>query len=707
MKNHFEFLLDEKKIVVKTGEIAQQSSGSVVVCFGDTTVLTTVCCLPKTKNVDFFPLVVNYEEKFYADCRIPNVFNKREGKASEREILVSRLIDRSIRPLFKTGFRNEVQVINIVMSYDRNFSPEIAALLGTSLALNLSDIPFDSIITGVFVGKVNNNFIINPNSEEKKNSSINIFVVGDENNINMIEADAAEVDASEMLEALKFGHEAIKKICQFQKDIIKNGKAKRNFDFYTIDEKLKKEIYQEINQDISEAVRITDKIQSRNKLDDIKNTIFKKYENNNFESEEKKNKFFLMLQSVFDSLVSDEVRNMILKDRIRPDGRKIDEIRELNADIGVLPKVHGSAMFSRGQTQVMTVTTLSTLDEKQYIDNLSDETERFFMHQYNFHPFSVCEISNISIGRREIGHGKLGEKALKHVIPDIDVFPFTIRSVSEVLSSNGSSSQASICASSLSLINAGVPIKNIVAGIAVGLITKDNFDVNNIKKDDYVFLTDIQDLEDHYGDMDFKLACTRKGIVALQMDLKINAITINMLSEAINIAKESCFKIISVLEKTLNKEDYINKNSLKVKVLNVLPEKIRDIIGVNGKNINNIVKQCDNCEILIKDDKNVYIYHNNIDVINKAINLIENIVDEKNAIKIGDKIEAEIVRIEKFGVIVKLSDNVTALCHISQLDNKHVSNIFDNYHVGDKLSVVVTEIDKKTNKIRVSHKELV
>ena len=702
MKNKFELEFEGKKLVVEQGEVAKQADGAIVTKLNETVVLSTVCCSDLPKEGDFFPLTVNYEEKQYAAGKIPGSFNRREGRAGEHATLAARLIDRPIRPMFADGFRNEVQIINTVMSCDTDSTPEMTALFGSSLALGISDIPFDGPVAGVYVGRVNGKLIINPTVAEKEKSDINLAVAGTETAINMVEAGGAEISEEDMLDALMFGHEAIKKLCQFQKEIIsKIGKPKREIQLYAPDEATKKYIYDKISEKMVKAISIFDKLERQNAVDALKKEIIDEYENKTYKNEKEKLMNMLMVNDILETMVANEVRRLITEEKIRPDGRKVDEIRPLDAQVDVLPRPHGSAMFTRGQTQVISTTTLGPVTDEQLIDDLTEEKTRHFMHHYNFPPFSVGEIGRTgSPGRREIGHGKLGERALSYVIPSIEDFPYTIRVVSEVVESNGSSSQASICAGCMSLMAAGVPIKNMVSGIAMGLITSGPLD----GKHPYTILTDIQGLEDHFGDMDFKVAGTEKGITALQMDIKIKGVTREILKEALAQANKARAQIREVMKHAISEpRKDVGKYAPKMTTFRIDPDKIREVIGQGGKVINEIIAKCDNCKIDIEDDGKVTIYHMNRETINKAKKYIDDIV---RVAKIGEIYEGVVNRVEDYGAFVNLFGEVDGLCHVSRLGWGYINKASDVVHVGDKLKVVVSEVDEK-GKVKVSHREFI
>ena len=546
MKKTFEMEFAGRTLKVETGEIAKQADGAAFVRFGDTVTLSTACCSDSPRDGDFFPLTVDYIEKQYAVGKIPQSFLRREGRPGEHGTLSARLIDRPIRPLFPEGFRNDVQIVNTIMSVDQDNTPEMTAMFGASLALGISDIPFDGPVAGVYVGRVDGNLIIDPTEDERKHSDINLAVAGTKDAIMMVEAGADQVPEEEMLDAIMFGHEAIKQLCDFQESIIKEiGKEKRVVDLYKPSEEIVNDINTRIKDRMVKAISIFDKLERQKAIDDLKKEIIDDYDARNYVTEKEHAKTMMMVNDILEGMVADEVRRLITEEKIRPDGRKVDEIRPLDAQIDLLPRAHGSAMFTRGQTQVISTTTLGPLSDAQIIDNLTTETEKRFMHQYNFPPYSVGEVGRMGTpGRREIGHGALGERALSYVIPSKEEFPYTIRCVADVTESNGSSSQASICASCMSLMAAGVPIKAMVSGIAMGLISSGPLDENH----PYTILTDIQGLEDHFGDMDFKCAGTEKGITALQMDIKIHGVTREVLSKALAQANKARAEIREVMK---------------------------------------------------------------------------------------------------------------------------------------------------------------
>ena len=702
-KQTFELDFEGRSLKVETGEIAKQADGAVLIRFGDTVVLNTACCADEPKGGDFFPLTVNYIEKQYAAGKIPQSFLRREGRPDDHQTLSARLIDRPIRPLFAEGFRNEVQIVSTVMSCDKDNSPEMSAMLGASLALCISDIPFDGPVAGVVVGRVNGEFVIDPTEEQKANSDISLTVAGTKEAIMMVEAGAAEVPEEEMLDAIMFGHEAIKKLCLFQEEIIKAvGKNKREIKLFTADEAIKKHIEEEIGGDLEKAVRIFDKLERQDAVDALKKKVLEEYDAVKDEDEKAHNEKMMMIEDILEGMVAHVVRTLIIEEKIRPDGRKVDEIRPLDAQVDLLPRAHGSAMFTRGQTQVISTTTIGPLSDAQIIDGITFDGEKRFMHQYNFPPYSVGEIGRMgSPGRREIGHGALGERALSYVIPSAEEFPYAIRCVADVVESNGSSSQASICASCLSLMAAGVPIKNVVSGIAMGLITNDPSRSPDKETNHYTVLTDIQGLEDHFGDMDFKCAGTVKGITALQMDIKIHGVTREVLSEALEQAKKARAEIREVMEKCLPApREEVSEYAPKMVTFRIDPDKIREVIGTGGKVINDIIATCDNVKIDVEDDGRVTIYHTNKAMIEKAKARIDDIVREA---KVGEIYEGKVTRVENYGAFVNLFGDTDGLCHVSRLAWKYVDDASNVVKVGDLLKVVVIGLEE--GKIKLSHRE--
>ena len=702
MKQVFELEFEGRHLQVETGEIAKQADGAVFVRFGETVVLSTACCADEPKGGDFFPLTVDYQEKQYAAGKIPQGFLRREGQPDAHQTLSARLIDRPIRPLFAEGFRNEVQIINTVMSAEPDCSPEMTAMLGASLALCISDIPFDGPIAGVIVGRVDGKLVIDPTAEQKEKSDINLTVAGSESAIMMIEAGADQVPEEEMLDAIEFGFAAIKKLCAFEKEIIAAvGKPKREIQLFTADESVKAHIQEEIGEKLVKAISIFDKLERQDAVAALKKQILDEYDAIEPEAKDHNAKM-MMVADILEEMEANEVRRLIIEDKIRPDGRKVDEIRPLNAQIDLLPRAHGSAMFTRGQTQVISTTTLGPLSDAQIIDTINAEGTKRFMHHYNFPPFSVGEIGRTGRpGRREIGHGALGERALSYVIPSEDEFPYTIRCVAEVVESNGSSSQASICASCLSLMAAGVPIKGMVSGIAMGLITNDPSRSPDKETNHYTILTDIQGLEDHFGDMDFKCAGTEKGITALQMDIKIHGVTREVLSEALAQANKARAEIREVMKGAIAEpRTEVSKYAPKMVTFNIDPDKIRDVIGTGGKVINDIIAKCDNVKIDVEDSGRITIYHSSADAISAAKTMIDNIVREA---KVGEIYEGEVTRVEEYGAFVNLFGTTDGLCHVSRLDWNYVEDATKFVKLGDKLKVVVIGLEE--GKIKLSHRE--
>jgi polyribonucleotide nucleotidyltransferase len=699
-KKVFEFDFEGKKLVVETGEIAKQADGAVLVRLNETAILSTAVASDEAKDSDFFPLTVTYEEKQYAVGKIPGSFLRREGRPGENATLTARLIDRPIRPLFNEGFRNEVQVINTVMSVDYDATPEMTAMFGASLALCISDIPFEGPIAGVLVGRLNGKLVINPTVKERELSDIHIAVAGTKEAINMVEAGAQEVSEEDMLAALMFGHRAIQKLCEIQESIVKQvGQPKRTMEVYTLDAKLKQDIKQASLTKMVKAIATKDKLEREGKMNAVKDEIIATYEARSYVDLEVKEKTLKQVDQIIEGMIADEVRRLITEEKVRPDGRKVNEIRPLNSQIDLFPRVHGSAMFTRGQTQVISITTLASLNDVQIIDNLTEEDSKRFMHHYNFPPFSVGEVGRTgSPGRREIGHGALGERALSYVIPSEEEFPYTIRVVSEVVESNGSSSQASICASSMSLMAAGVPLKGMVSGIAMGLITSGALD----GKSPYTILTDIQGLEDHFGDMDFKVAGTEKGITALQMDIKIRGVTETILREALKEANRARTVIREDMLKTISQpRKEVAKYAPKLEKLTIPVDKIRDVIGAGGKVINEIIEKCNQVKIDIEQDGRVMIYHQDREPINRAKAMIEALTREA---KIGEIFEGKVVRIEQYGVFVNLFGDTDGMCHVSNLANGYVNHPKDHVKMGDVIKVKVISVDEK-GKVALSHKE--
>ena len=688
-----------KTLTVEAGELAKQANGSVLVRYDDTVILSTAVAGKEPKDVDFFPLTVTYEEKLYSVGKIPGGFLKREGRPSEHGTLTARMIDRPIRPLFADGFRNEVQVVNTVLSVDQNASPEMAAMFGASLALCLSDIPFNGPIAGVNVGLIDGEFTINAGPEDMERSLINLEVAGTKEAINMVEADAKEVDEETMLNALMFGHEKIKELIAFQEKVVEAcGKEKIEIPLFELDSAIVEEVESLAKERMIKAVSIPGKLERYGAIDDINAEVVTLFENRDYADLKEQAKVLKQVKIVLHDLEKDEVRRLITEDKIRPDGRKIDEVRPLNAQVDLLPRVHGSALFTRGETQVLSVCTLGALGEHQKIDGLGLEDQKRFMHHYNFPPYSVGETGRMGApGRREIGHGALGERALAQVIPSEDEFPYAIRTVSETLESNGSTSQASICASTLSLMAAGVPIKKPVAGISTGLVTGDN-------DDDYIVLTDIQGLEDFFGDMDFKVTGTTEGITAIQMDIKIHGLTPDIIREAISRTKEAREHILTnVMEPVISTpRDHVGEYAPKIMQMHVDPDKISEIIGKQGKTINAIIDET-GVKIDINDEGRVDICGVDQAMIDRAMEIIRLIVEPVEAGKIY---EGEVVRIMNFGAFVQLAPNKDGLIHISKLSKERVEKVEDVVNIGDKVKVKVLEIDKM-GRINLALREII
>ena len=697
-KRVFEFDFRGRKIIVENGEMAKQANGAVLVRYGDTVILSTVV-VKKEANLlsDFFPLMVIYQEKLYSVGKIPGGFIKREGKPTDAATLAARMIDRPMRPMFKEGFKNEVQIVNTVLSVDTDNSPELTAMFGSSLCTSISEIPFDGPIAGVKVGYIDNEFVINPTPQQLEESTLDLTVAGTKYAINMVEAGAKEVSEDLMLDALIYGHEAIKELIEFQEKIIAEiGKPDMEYETLEIEDELREEVRNLCEEKLNKAMRIKEKLEKYEAIDKVKEEIIEKYKSE-FEEKLKEEELEKMLTKV--KLVLEEVeyeifRQIVVKEKTRADGRKMTEIRSLSTDIDILPRTHGSALFTRGETQSLAVTTLGALGEHQILDGLSLEAEKRFMLHYNFPAFSVGETGRYGApGRREIGHGALGERALLQVIPSEEEFPYTIRVVSEILESNGSSSQATICAGCLSLMAAGVPIKAPVAGIAMGLITAG---------DDYTILTDIQGMEDHLGDMDFKVAGTRKGICALQMDIKIKGITKKILKEALAQAKDARMEILDVMEKQIKEpRKEVSKYAPKTFTFMIKPEKIKDVIGKGGEMITKIILEASNVKSVtdinavkvdLEDDGRVVIYHSNQEIIDKTAEMIKDVVKE---VEEGEVYTAKVVKIEEFGCFVQVWPGCEGLVHISELAKERVNKTEDVVKLGDEIVVKCIGWDKK------------
>ncbi|MGI1834679.1 MULTISPECIES: polyribonucleotide nucleotidyltransferase [Bacillus] len=677
-----------RQLTVETGQLAKQANGAVLVRYGDTAVLSSATASKEPKPLDFFPLTVNYEERLYAVGKIPGGFIKREGRPSEKAILASRLIDRPIRPLFADGFRNEVQVISIVMSVDQDCSSEMAAMFGSSLALCVSDIPFEGPIAGVTVGRIDGKLIINPNVEQLEQSDINLVVAGTKDAINMVEAGADEVPEETMLEAIMYGHQEIKRLIEFQEEIVKAvGKEKIDIPLYEVDQALAEEVKQLAEADLLKAIQVHEKHAREDAISAVKKAVVQK-----FEEEERDEATIKQAKDVLNKLVKNEVRRLITEEKVRPDGRGVDQIRPLSSEVGLLPRTHGSGLFTRGQTQALSICTLGALGDVQILDGLGVEESKRFMHHYNFPQFSVGETGPMrGPGRREIGHGALGERALEPVIPSEKDFPYTVRLVSEVLESNGSTSQASICASTLAMMDAGVPIKAPVAGIAMGLVKSGEY---------YTVLTDIQGMEDALGDMDFKVAGTSKGVTALQMDIKIDGLSKDILEEALQQAKKGRMEILDSMLSTIPaSRGELSRYAPKILTMTINPDKIRDVIGPSGKQINKIIEDT-GVKIDIEQDGTIFISSTEEDMNQKAKKIIEDLVRE---VEVGQLYLGKVKRIEKFGAFLEIFSGKDGLVHISELALERVGKVEDVVKIGDELLVKVTEIDKQ-GRVNLSRK---
>ncbi len=678
-----------KKLVVETGQLAKQATGAALIRYEDTAVLSVSMIGDKPSTQDFFPLMVMYQEKLYAAGKIPGGFLRREGRPTEKEILTSRAIDRPLRPLFHDDFRTEVQVINTVMSVNPDYSPYVASLFGSSLTLGIGGVPFNGPIAGVIVGLVDGKLVCNPTAEELALSDLELTVAGTKDAINMVEAGSKEVSEELILEAIFFGHEKIKELCAFQEKIIKEvGKELVKVELLSVPEDIKKDVLELEQGRIIKAITIHEKLERRDAIgkieDEIREALTLKYKAQGFDRVDTDIRVNFVNQ-VLEQIQVTEVRRLITVDKIRPDGRKADELRPLAAEIDLFERTHGSSLFTRGQTQALATVTLGALGEAQIIDGVSIEEGKRFMLHYNFPQFSVGTTGRyMGPGRREIGHGALGEKALLQVMPSEEEFPYALRIVSEILESNGSSSQATICAGSLALMAAGVPIKAPVAGIAMGLVKKDA---------DYTILTDIQGLEDHFGDMDFKVAGTRNGICSLQMDIKISGITKSIFHEALSQAKKARLEILEVMDECIDKpRTELSKYAPKVKMITIPTDKIREIIGSGGKTISSIIEQCNDVKIDIEQDGRVTIMHIDQFFIDKALKLIEDILRE---VEVGEIYQGKVVRIEKFGCFVELWPGQDGLVHISKLAKERVERVEDIVKLGDMITVKVIGVDDK------------
>jgi polyribonucleotide nucleotidyltransferase len=691
MVQRIEMMLGGRPLSIETGRLAKQANAAVTVQYGDTVVLCTVTASPGPKDLDFFPLTVNYEERLYAVGKIPGGFIKREGRPSEKAILSSRLTDRPIRPLFPDGFRNDVQVVNLVMSVDQDCSPEIAAMIGTSASLSISDVPFDGPIGGVIVGRVNGEFLINPTVEQEQQTDLFVVVAGTKDAIMMVEAEANEVPEEVMLEAIMFGHEEIKNIVAKIEELqALAGKPKMEVKLHAVNEQANADVRAFASADLVKAIRIEEKHARQEAIDAVNAAAIAHFEEQYADTPE----LIGDVKEVLYDIVKEEVRRLITHDKIRPDGRKPEEIRPIDCDVALLPRTHGSGLFTRGQTQALSICTLGAMGDVQILDGISPEETKRFMHHYNFPPFSVGEARPLRPpGRREIGHGALGERALSKVIPSEADFPYTIRLVSEVLESNGSTSQASICASTLAMMDAGVPIKAPVAGIAMGLIKNGEH---------FSILSDIQGMEDHLGDMDFKVAGTAEGVTAIQMDIKIAGISREILQLSLEQARQGRLHILDKMIASMPaSRTSLSKYAPKILTLRINPDKIRDVIGAGGKIINKIIEET-GVKIDIEQDGMVFIASSNEEMNQKARSIIEGIVKE---VVVGEVYLGTVKRVEKFGAFVEILPNKDGLVHISQLSTERVAKTEDAVKIGDQIKVKVTEIDQQ-GRINLSAKVL-
>ena len=705
-KKMYETTLGGRVLRVEIGEMAKQAAGSALITYGESTVLSVVTARNEASTQDFFPLMVIYQEKLYAAGKIPGGFLRREGRPSEHETLTSRLIDRPLRPLFPDGFKNEVQVINTVLSSDPECTTEMASLLGSSIVLGISNIPFNGPVAGIQIGRVNGEFVINPTPEQLVLSDIDLIVAGTKDAINMVEAGARQVSEDDMLKAIMYAHEIIKELCAFQDTITREiNTPKMEFDDFKVDENLKKEVYAYAKDRLIKAVSLFDKLERYHAIDEISLETVDHFKKTSFFNEidgvkvfdgKAQEEYLKQVKKVVDQIVTAEVRRLITQDKVRPDGRKVDEIRPLESRVDILPRTHGSALFTRGQTQALGVVTLGSLGENQIIDGLGfEDTKRFMLH-YNFPPFSVGETGRYGfVGRREVGHGALGERALLQVLPSEEEFPYSIRVVSEILESNGSSSQATICAGSMALMAAGVPIKSPVAGIAMGLIMEGKY---------YTVLSDIQGMEDHEGDMDFKVAGTKDGITALQMDIKIAGITEEILKEALEQARLGRLHILEHMNEVVPAvRSDLSKYAPKVKMIMINPDKIRDVIGSGGKIITQIIEDFNNVKIDIEQDGRVFLMHMERKWIDAAAEKILSLVKEA---EVGKIYEGKVTRVEKFGCFVEIWPGAEGLVHISRLAKERVEKVEDIVKIGDIILVKCIGIDEK-GRIDLSRKDAI
>ncbi|NLJ79189.1 MAG: polyribonucleotide nucleotidyltransferase [Tissierellia bacterium] len=687
MEKKYEYDLDGKPIYVTAGKVAEQAGGSCLIQYGDTVVLVTATASKEPREgIDFFPLSVDFEERLYSVGKIPGGFIKREGRPSEKAILTARLIDRPIRPLFPDGYRNDVQIIATVLSVDQNYTPDIVAMIGSSISLSISDIPFQGPTAAVLVGLVDGDFVINPDCEQREKSDLHLVVAGTEDAITMVEAEANEVGEDKVLEGILFAHDYIKGLCSFINNISKDiGKPKQEYMVFKPDTELEGAVREFATEGLVTAIQTIDKQEREENIQSIKEETLENFAEEYPEQQGD-------IEEVVDAIIKEEVRELILKKGIRPDNRKMDEIRPISCDIALLPRAHGSALFTRGQTQVLTVATLGASSDVQIIDGITEDEFKRYMHHYNFPPYSVGDTRFMrGPGRREIGHGALAERALEPVLPSEEEFPYTIRLVSEVLSSNGSSSQASVCGSTLALLDAGVPIKSPVAGIAMGLIKSG---------DKTVILTDILGMEDHLGDMDLKVAGTRKGITAIQMDIKISGIDRPILKEALSRAREDRLAILDKMNEAISSpRKELSPYAPRIFTMQVETDKIRDIIGPGGKMINKIIDET-GVKIDIDDDGKVSIAAESSESGQKAMELIEQITKD---VEIGDIYMGRVVRVVNFGAFVEIINGKEGLVHISNIAHERIGKVGDVLSVGDEVMVKVIDIDDQ-DRINLSRK---
>ncbi|QTJ36765.1 polyribonucleotide nucleotidyltransferase [Dolosigranulum pigrum] len=685
-----------RQLTVEVGQVARQANAAATIRYDDTVILSAVVNGDEPSTLPFFPLMVNYEEKMYSVGKIPGGFIKREGRPSEHATLTARLIDRPIRPMFPEGFKYETQIYNTVLSVNKDATPEMTAMFGSSLTLGLSTLPFNGPIAGVQVGRVDGEFVINPTEAQLAASDIDLIVAGTKDAINMVESGAQEVSEADMLEALLFGHEAVKELCAFQDEIIAEiGQEKMEVELILPDADLKAAIEAEYSEQMITAVQNPDKMTRAEQVETLTDEIVAAYEEQ-FAADDELDSIMKDVKQIIKDMEKAEVRRLITEDKVRPDGRDLHEIRDLDSEVAYLPRAHGSGLFTRGQTQALSVLTLGPLAEHQVIDGLSSEEEKRFIHHYNFPSYSVGETGRPkSPGRREIGHGALGARALEAVIPDEADFPYTIRLVAEVLESNGSSSQASICAGSLALMDGGVPIKAPVAGIAMGLVMD--------SEDQYTVLTDIQGLEDHLGDMDFKVAGTAKGITALQMDIKIEGITRDILVEALESAKNARLEILNNMMNTIGQpREQLSEYAPKVQMIQIKPDQIKIVIGKGGDQINQIIDET-GVKIDIEEDGKVSVYGEDQAMIDRAIEIIEELTEE---VEVGKIYKGKVVRIENFGAFVEVIKGTDGLVHISELADGYVKNVTDVVKMGEEIEVLVTEIDNM-GRVNLSRKQAI